>query len=332
MGSERNVGFTAGFGRCRRPAVRAQFSIVSWAEYSRSSVHVFASIPASPRPAPSARTPARRGFAKVYQRGPRPLARKPDPTLSRSSRLLHRGVSCANPVCGRDATLDPGGAGGNRGDRRRQWTTLAGDLGLSIQGRGMVVRRKALPSSLHRRQSLQHNCKPWTGRPSSNSRPKYGSARLPRRRSDGYQHGDKRGVAHYGHDDLRNDRALRRQRSRGRRCGEHLVAVAERRDGLAVASVMRGILEQPNLAAATKWIYQPRHASGQHYLIGDPRGFASIEASATLVSNILWKDSPVFLHTNHPVAAPRNERLRKAEENSRGRYALQFDGHQDAHP
>ena len=92
-------------------------------------------------------------------------------------------------------------------------------------------------------------------------------------------------------------------------------------DGLPVACVMRGILEQPNLAAATKWICQPRHASGQHYLIGDPGGFASFEASATLVSNIPWKDSPVFVHTNHPVAAPRNQRLKKAEENSRSRYA-----------
>lgn len=92
-------------------------------------------------------------------------------------------------------------------------------------------------------------------------------------------------------------------------------------DGLPVACLMRGILDQPNLAAATKWICQPRHASGQHYLIGDPGGFASFEASATLVSNIPWKDSPVFLHTNHPVAAPPSERLKKAEENSRGRYA-----------
>jgi isopenicillin-N N-acyltransferase like protein len=92
-------------------------------------------------------------------------------------------------------------------------------------------------------------------------------------------------------------------------------------DGLPVACVMRGILERSNLTAATKWICQPRHASGQHYLIGDPGGFASFEASASGASNIPWKYSPVFIHTNHPVAAPRNERLEKAEENSRGRYA-----------
>lgn len=92
-------------------------------------------------------------------------------------------------------------------------------------------------------------------------------------------------------------------------------------DGLPVACVMREILEQPDLAAAAKWICQPRHASGQHYLIGDPEGFASFEASATMVSNIPWKDSPVFVHTNHPLAAPPNERLRRAEEDSRGRYS-----------
>ena len=92
-------------------------------------------------------------------------------------------------------------------------------------------------------------------------------------------------------------------------------------DGLPVACVMRGILEQPDLAAATKWICQPRHASGQHYLIGGPGGFTSFEASATMVSNISWEDSPVFVHTNHPIATPPNERLKRAEEDSRGRYA-----------
>jgi isopenicillin-N N-acyltransferase like protein len=92
-------------------------------------------------------------------------------------------------------------------------------------------------------------------------------------------------------------------------------------DGLPVACVVREILEQPDLAAATKWICQPRHASGQHYLIGDQGGFASFEASATEVSNILWEDSPAFVHTNHSVAAPPNERLKKAEEDSRERYS-----------
>jgi hypothetical protein len=91
-------------------------------------------------------------------------------------------------------------------------------------------------------------------------------------------------------------------------------------DGLPVACVMREIVEQADLAAAAKWICQPRHASGQHYLIGDPGGFASFEASATLVSSVPWKDSPVFVHTNHPLAAAPNERLRRAEADSRGRY------------
>jgi len=92
-------------------------------------------------------------------------------------------------------------------------------------------------------------------------------------------------------------------------------------DGLPVACVVRGILEQENLGAAMKWIGRPRHASGQHYLIGDPGGFASFEASAAQVSRIPWKDSPTFVHTNHPLAAPGEERFRNAEENSRGRFA-----------
>jgi isopenicillin-N N-acyltransferase-like protein len=93
-------------------------------------------------------------------------------------------------------------------------------------------------------------------------------------------------------------------------------------DGLPVACVMREILEQVNLAAATKWIRHPRHASGQHYLIGDPGGFASFEGSATLVSEVPSRDSSIIVHTNHPVAAPSDARFREAEENSRSRFAM----------
>ena len=92
-------------------------------------------------------------------------------------------------------------------------------------------------------------------------------------------------------------------------------------NGLPVACVMRGILDQPDLAAAVGWIQKPLHASGQHYLIGDPEGFASFEASAELVNPIPWTDeSPSFLHTNHPIAPNHPVRVRRAEENSRARY------------
>src|SRR5262249_7521889 len=73
-------------------------------------------------------------------------------------------------------------------------------------------------------------------------------------------------------------------------------------DGLPVACVMREILARENVAAASRWIREPRHASGQHYLIGDATSFASFEASATAVNEVPWPDSsPSYAHTNHPL-------------------------------
>jgi hypothetical protein len=93
-------------------------------------------------------------------------------------------------------------------------------------------------------------------------------------------------------------------------------------DGLPVACVMRAILERADLAHALEWMRQPRHASGQHYLIGDPAGFASLEASAKSVDEIPWEDSSnAFVHTNHPLAAGARQHSNPAENNSRGRYA-----------
>jgi isopenicillin-N N-acyltransferase-like protein len=92
-------------------------------------------------------------------------------------------------------------------------------------------------------------------------------------------------------------------------------------DGLPVACVMREILDRPNLAAAREWMHTPRHASGQHYLIGDPDGFASFEASAAAVNELPWaQSSPAFVHTNHPLALNSKRRVNPAEDNSRGRY------------
>ncbi len=89
-------------------------------------------------------------------------------------------------------------------------------------------------------------------------------------------------------------------------------------DGLPVACVMREILATRSVAEAGEWIRTPRHASGQHYMIGDPASFASFEASATLVNAVPWPEpSPAFVHTNHPIDSTR---IRRDEENSRNRY------------
>ncbi len=93
-------------------------------------------------------------------------------------------------------------------------------------------------------------------------------------------------------------------------------------DGLPVACVARTILSRRNLADARDWIASVRHASGQHYLIGDPDGFASFEASGARVTEVPWSaSSPAYVHTNHPLAGSKDAPGNPAEDNSRGRYA-----------
>jgi isopenicillin-N N-acyltransferase like protein len=93
-------------------------------------------------------------------------------------------------------------------------------------------------------------------------------------------------------------------------------------DGLPVACVARTILSRRNLSDAREWIASVRHASGQHYLIGDPDGFASFEASGARVSEVPWSAAvPAYVHTNHPLTGGRAAPGNPAEENSRGRYA-----------
>lgn len=43
-------------------------------------------------------------------------------------------------------------------------------------------------------------------------------------------------------------------------------------DGLPVAFVMRGVIDQPDLTSAEAFLRRVRHASGQNYLVGDPTG------------------------------------------------------------
>lgn len=90
-------------------------------------------------------------------------------------------------------------------------------------------------------------------------------------------------------------------------------------DGLPVACVVRSLLARRSLGDATRWIESAHHASGQHYMIGDPAGFASFEASGTSVRAVPWTAaSSSYVHTNHPLvgSTPPN----RAEEDSRGRY------------
>jgi isopenicillin-N N-acyltransferase like protein len=92
-------------------------------------------------------------------------------------------------------------------------------------------------------------------------------------------------------------------------------------EGLPVACVARSLLARRSLAEASDWIRSVRHASGQHYLIGDPEGFASFEASGTSVSEVPISDSSAaYVHTNHPLTGRKAVHGNPAEENSRSRY------------
>ena len=71
--------------------------------------------------------------------------------------------------------------------------------------------------------------------------------------------------------------------------------------GLPVAFVIRGALCQTTARSAVEFMQSVPHASGQHYLVGDPSGVFGLEgdASGTTVSSA---GSRAVLHTNHALA------------------------------
>ena len=75
------------------------------------------------------------------------------------------------------------------------------------------------------------------------------------------------------------------------------------RDGLPVAFVVRGLLQQPDHAAAIAFLQRIRHASGQNYIVGGPDAAPGHECSANKV--VRWQpyqDAPFTFHTNNPLA------------------------------
>lgn len=85
-------------------------------------------------------------------------------------------------------------------------------------------------------------------------------------------------------------------------CVNTLIQLRPAAFGLPVALVVRGLLAQPDLAAAERFLRSVPHGSGQNYLVADPRGFASFECSSDGVARI---DSSAggraVGHTNHPL-------------------------------
>lgn len=75
------------------------------------------------------------------------------------------------------------------------------------------------------------------------------------------------------------------------------------RDGLPVACVVRGVLEQQTEKAALEFLHRVKHASGQNYIVGGPDQVLDLECSARKVTAYkppIWPE--VVLHTNHPLA------------------------------
>jgi predicted choloylglycine hydrolase len=85
-------------------------------------------------------------------------------------------------------------------------------------------------------------------------------------------------------------------------CCNALVPLRGCRDGLPVACVIRGVLEQQSAQAAVTFLRTIRHASGQNYIVGGPAQVVDLECSANQVVPV-EPDGPcgVVWHTNHPL-------------------------------
>jgi len=85
-------------------------------------------------------------------------------------------------------------------------------------------------------------------------------------------------------------------------CVNSLPQLASARVGVPVAFVIRRLLQADNAQEAARILKSIPHATGQHYLIADPAGIRSFEASAAGVFEYHAPDPARVLHTNHPLA------------------------------
>jgi len=85
-------------------------------------------------------------------------------------------------------------------------------------------------------------------------------------------------------------------------CCNTLLQLNQRTDGLPVAYIVRGILEQKSREDAVKFIHSIKHASGQNYTIGGPHEVAAYECSSHKVSRFIpYAGAQRVYHTNHPL-------------------------------
>jgi isopenicillin-N N-acyltransferase-like protein len=86
-------------------------------------------------------------------------------------------------------------------------------------------------------------------------------------------------------------------------CCNTLSQLAYCRDGLPVACIVRGVLQQRTAGDAIAFLHRIRHASGQNYIIGSPEKVHAFECSANKITS--YKPSTeedTVWHTNHPLA------------------------------
>ena len=72
-------------------------------------------------------------------------------------------------------------------------------------------------------------------------------------------------------------------------------------EGLPVAFVLRGLLEQTSLEKAVGFLRKVKQASGQNYILGDSQNVVDLEVSTNQIAEFTPEVRPgVILHTNHP--------------------------------
>ena len=82
----------------------------------------------------------------------------------------------------------------------------------------------------------------------------------------------------------------------------NLSQLSHSRDGLPVAYVLRGALEQSSFAQALAFLTTIPHASGQNYILGSPMQIIDLECSANQVAEYTPDGrSRSVCHTNHPL-------------------------------
>ncbi len=87
-------------------------------------------------------------------------------------------------------------------------------------------------------------------------------------------------------------------------CVNALLQLDQRGDGLPVAFVVRGILENGSYDEAVRFVKTIDHASGQAYTIGGPEEISTYECSANKKVRFLpYPGARRLYHTNHPLAS-----------------------------